>query len=91
MLIKVFVFPPPESGSGSNQLRKTEVVALSESECVDYWGSGNILEQQLCVKGYNNPNGAGACNVSITVLFIVRFNILPLVLRTIVSLFIVGS
>lgn len=61
-----------ETGSGSNQLRKADVVALSQSECIDYWGAGNILDQQICVKGYQSADGAGACNVSDSVLYLAQ-------------------
>lgn len=50
-------------------MKKVGVVALSQSECIDFWGAGNIIDQQICVEGYRLANGAGACNVSDFILY----------------------
>ncbi|WAR14842.1 TRY7-like protein [Mya arenaria] len=51
-----------ESGSGSSVLLKADVTALTKTQCQDYWGTTNILDQHLCVKGYETANGSGSCN-----------------------------
>lgn len=58
-----------ETGSASNQLRRTDVTALSQSECYQFWGQANVLDQHLCAMGMDTPDGAGACTVR-TVVFL---------------------
>lgn len=53
-----------ETGSPSNQLRWATVTALSHSECDQFFGETNVLDQHLCVMGMDTPTGAGACLVS---------------------------
>ncbi|XP_053394897.1 fibrinolytic enzyme, isozyme C-like isoform X1 [Mercenaria mercenaria] len=49
-------------GSGASKLKKADVSVLSKSQCVSYWGSKNILNQHICVKGYDTVEGSGSCN-----------------------------
>ncbi|XP_060589403.1 fibrinolytic enzyme, isozyme C-like [Ruditapes philippinarum] len=49
-------------GTGASKLKKADVSVLSKSECVSYWGSRNILDQHVCVKGYDTTEGSGSCN-----------------------------
>ncbi|KAL4220028.1 Chymotrypsinogen B [Mactra antiquata] len=50
-----------ETGSGASVLMKTDVRVYSNSECRLSWGS-NILDQHICIRGEDTPNGSGSCN-----------------------------
>jgi hypothetical protein len=52
-------------GSGASKLKKADVSVLSMNQCVNYWGDRNILDQHVCVKGYDTTEGSGSCNVNI--------------------------
>ncbi|XP_060600048.1 fibrinolytic enzyme, isozyme C-like [Ruditapes philippinarum] len=49
-------------GSGASKLKKADVSVLSMNQCVNYWGDRNILDQHVCVKGYDTTEGSGSCN-----------------------------
>ncbi|XP_045194612.2 fibrinolytic enzyme, isozyme C-like [Mercenaria mercenaria] len=49
-------------GSGASKLKKADVTVLTKTQCVGYWGSQNILDQHICVKGYDTTEGSGSCN-----------------------------
>ena len=53
-------------GNPAMELQKAEVSVLSNSLCSSYWGP-YILDQHICVRGYDTPEGTGICNVRIRI------------------------